>query len=73
MAATCPKIGKRKGAQQAGARNIGVRYNLLSRGEVADEGMRGDDNRVSSFCPQCRWYMDTTENAPVYNQGRNSR
>ena len=51
-------------AQQKGARSIGVRYSLLSRGEVADEGMRGDDNRVRSFWAQWRTYMGTSENAP---------
>ena len=52
-------------AQQAGARSIGVRYSLLSRGEAADEGMRGDDNRVRSFWKQWRAYMDAPENAPL--------
>jgi hypothetical protein len=52
-------------AQQAGARSIGVRYSLLSRGEVADEGMRGDDNRVRSFWSQWRAYMGAAENAPL--------
>jgi phenylpropionate dioxygenase-like ring-hydroxylating dioxygenase large terminal subunit len=51
-------------AQQIGAHSIGVRYSLLARGEVADEGMRGDDNRVRSFWAQWRTYMDLTENAP---------
>lgn len=52
-------------AQQAGARSIGVRYSLLSRGEVADEGMRGDDNRVRSFWQQWRAYLGAAENAPL--------
>jgi len=51
-------------AQQKGARSIGVRYSLLSRGEVAEEGMRGDDNRVRSFWASWREYMGTSENAP---------
>jgi methanesulfonate monooxygenase large subunit len=51
-------------AQQIGAHSIGVRYSLLARGEVADEGMRGDDNRVRSFWAQWRTYMGTDENAP---------
>jgi phenylpropionate dioxygenase-like ring-hydroxylating dioxygenase large terminal subunit len=52
-------------AQQAGARSIGVRYSLLARGEIAEEGMRGDDNRVRSFWKQWRAYMDAPENAPL--------
>jgi phenylpropionate dioxygenase-like ring-hydroxylating dioxygenase large terminal subunit len=52
-------------AQQIGAHSIGVRYSLISRGEVATEGMRGDDNRVRSFWSQWRAYMGTTENAPL--------
>lgn len=51
-------------AQQIGAHSIGVRYSLLSRGEVAEEGMRGDDNRVRSFWAQWRAYLGTSENAP---------
>jgi phenylpropionate dioxygenase-like ring-hydroxylating dioxygenase large terminal subunit len=51
-------------AQQIGAHSIGVRYSLLARGEVADEGMRGDDNRVRSFWSQWRAYMNLPENAP---------
>lgn len=51
-------------AQQIGAHSIGVRYSLLARGEVAEEGMRGDDNRVRSFWAQWRTYMNAPENAP---------
>jgi phenylpropionate dioxygenase-like ring-hydroxylating dioxygenase large terminal subunit len=51
-------------AQQIGAHSIGVRYSLLARGEVATEGMRGDDNRVRSFWAQWRAYMGLAENAP---------
>jgi len=56
-------------AQQKGARSIGVRYSLLARGEVADEGMRGDDNRVRSFWAQWRTYMGTAANAPPASAG----
>jgi len=56
-------------AQQVGARSIGVRYSLLSRGEVAESGMRGDDNRVRSFWAQWRSYMETGENAPPASAG----
>jgi phenylpropionate dioxygenase-like ring-hydroxylating dioxygenase large terminal subunit len=51
-------------AQQVGAHSIGVRYSLLARGEVAEQGMRGDDNRVRSFWAQWRAYMSLAENAP---------
>jgi phenylpropionate dioxygenase-like ring-hydroxylating dioxygenase large terminal subunit len=54
-------------AQQIGARSIGVRYSLLARGEVADAGMRGDDNRVRSFWAEWRRYMGTPDNAPPAN------
>jgi methanesulfonate monooxygenase large subunit len=56
-------------AQQIGARSIGVRYSLLARGEVAGEGMRGDDNRVRSFWAEWRAYMGTSENAPPASAG----
>lgn len=52
-------------AQQIGAHSRGVRFSLISRGEDAVEGMRGDDNRVRSFWAQWRAYMGTSENAPL--------
>lgn len=49
-------------AQQAGARSIGVRYSLIARGEEADEGMRGDDNRIRSFWSTWRRYTGSPVN-----------
>ena len=51
-------------AQQRGAASIGARYSLLARGEPADEGVRGDDNRIRSFWNEWRRLMGVSENAP---------
>ncbi len=52
-------------AQQRGVRNTAVRYSLIARGEKADAGLRGDDNRIRSFWGEWRRYMNTSENAPL--------
>jgi phenylpropionate dioxygenase-like ring-hydroxylating dioxygenase large terminal subunit len=51
-------------AQQRGVQSIGARYSLLARGEPANEGLRGDDNRIRSFWKEWRGSMGTTANAP---------
>lgn len=51
-------------AQQRGVRSIGARYSLLARGEPADEGLRGDDNRIRAFWHEWRRLMRVAENAP---------
>lgn len=51
-------------AQQAGVKSAAVRYSILARGERADEGLRGDDNRVRSFWEQWRRYMNAASNSP---------
>jgi methanesulfonate monooxygenase large subunit len=51
-------------AQQRGVQSIGARYSLLARGENADEGLRGDDNRIRSFWERWRGYMGSAANAP---------
>ena len=51
-------------AQQEGVQGYGSRYSVIARGNPANEGMRGDDNRVRSFWQQWRRYMGTTRNAP---------
>jgi hypothetical protein len=43
---------------------VGVRYSLLARGEPANQGLRGDDNRIRSFWNEWRRLMNTTANAP---------
>lgn len=51
-------------AQQRGVQSVGVRYSLLARGEPADQGLRGDDNRIRSFWKEWRGCMGTSANAP---------
>jgi len=51
-------------AQQRGVHSIGARYSLIARGEPANEGLRGDDNRIRSFWQEWRHYIGTTTNAP---------
>jgi len=51
-------------AQQAGARSRGVRYSLIARGEDADGGLRGDDNRIRSFWAEWRRCTGCDSNAP---------
>jgi methanesulfonate monooxygenase large subunit len=51
-------------AQQRGVQSVGVRYSLLARGEPANQGLRGDDNRIRSFWKEWRGYMGTAANAP---------
>lgn len=51
-------------AQQAGVKGTAVRYSILARGERADEGLRGDDNRVRAFWKEWRRYMNAASNAP---------
>jgi phenylpropionate dioxygenase-like ring-hydroxylating dioxygenase large terminal subunit len=51
-------------AQQRGVQSVGVRYSLLARGEPANEGLRGDDNRIRSFWKEWRGCMATEANAP---------
>ena len=51
-------------AQQRGVESIGVRYSLMARGEPADEGLRGDDNRLRSFWTAWRDHMGMDRNAP---------
>jgi methanesulfonate monooxygenase large subunit len=53
-------------AQQRGVQSVGVRYSLLARGEPADHGLRGDDNRIRSFWSEWRKCMGTTTNAPPH-------
>src|SRR5262249_53740202 len=52
-------------AQQRGVQGRGARYSLLARGERANEGLRGDDNRVRDFWKAWRQYMNTDANAPL--------
>lgn len=52
-------------AQQRGVRSIGARYSLLARGEPADVGLVGDDNRVRAFWKEWRRSMGTSKNAPI--------
>jgi methanesulfonate monooxygenase large subunit len=51
-------------AQQRGVQSVGVRYSLLARGEPANQGLRGDDNRIRSFWKEWRACMKTAANAP---------
>ena len=51
-------------AQQRGVQSVGVRYSLLARGEPANQGLRGDDNRIRTFWKEWRRLMDTSANAP---------
>jgi phenylpropionate dioxygenase-like ring-hydroxylating dioxygenase large terminal subunit len=51
-------------AQQRGVRNAGARYSLIARGEPADTGLRGDDNRIRAFWSEWRRHMGTDANAP---------
>lgn len=51
-------------AQQEGVKGAGARYSVIARGDPAEEGMRGDDNRIRSFWAEWRRYMGTTRNAP---------
>jgi phenylpropionate dioxygenase-like ring-hydroxylating dioxygenase large terminal subunit len=51
-------------AQQRGVQSVGVRYSLLARGEPANQGLRGDDNRIRSFWKEWRGCMGTSVNAP---------
>jgi len=51
-------------AQQRGVQSIGARYSLIARGEPAEEGLRGDDNRIRSFWKEWRRCMGTSTNAP---------
>jgi len=51
-------------AQQRGVQSIGARYSLVARGEKAQEGMRGDDNRIRWFWEFWRNYMKLSVNAP---------
>jgi phenylpropionate dioxygenase-like ring-hydroxylating dioxygenase large terminal subunit len=53
-------------AQQRGVQSVGVRYSLLARGEPANEGLRGDDNRIRSFWKEWRGCMGTKANAPSH-------
>ncbi len=52
-------------AQQRGVQSIGARYSLLARGESAEEGLRGDDNRIRSFWKEWRHGMGAKTNAPL--------
>ena len=56
-------------AQQQGVASVGVRYSVLARGEPADEGLRGDDNRVRAFWQAWRQSMGVTVNAPPDDSG----
>jgi phenylpropionate dioxygenase-like ring-hydroxylating dioxygenase large terminal subunit len=51
-------------AQQRGVQSIGARYSLIARGEAAEQGLRGDDNRIRSFWKEWRHCMGTSANAP---------
>jgi hypothetical protein len=51
-------------AQQRGVQSVGARYSLLARGEPANQGLRGDDNRIRGFWNEWRRLMNTTANAP---------
>jgi hypothetical protein len=44
--------------------SIAVRYSLLARGEPANHGLRGDDNRIRSFWKEWRACMGASINAP---------
>lgn len=52
--------------QQKGAASIGPRYSLIARGEEAETGLRGDDNRIRVFWREWRKYMGQTANEPVH-------
>lgn len=52
-------------AQQRGVKSVGVRYSLIARGEPANEGLRGDDNRLRQFWREWRAYMGAERNAPL--------
>lgn len=52
-------------AQQQGVKSLGVRYSLMARGEPANAGLRGDDNRLRQFWVEWRRHMGTDKNAPL--------
>ena len=52
-------------AQQRGVKSLGVRYSLMARGEPANTGLRGDDNRLRQFWREWRHYMGAECNAPL--------
>jgi methanesulfonate monooxygenase subunit alpha len=49
-------------AQQEGVRGLGARYSVIARGNAANEGLRGDDNRIRSFWAEWRQYMGVPTN-----------
>lgn len=49
--------------QQIGLSTLGPQYSLIARGDDADRGYRGDDNRLRTFWDAWREWMGTPENA----------
>ena len=52
-------------AQQRGVQSSAVRYSLLARGEPADHGLRGDDNRIRDFWKEWRRLTGAKANIPL--------
>lgn len=55
--------------QQIGLCTMGPQYSLIARGQDADSGYRGDDNRLRTFWDAWRLWMGTADNAWLPQRG----